>query len=111
MNKKKWIGIVLAGAAVCLILVMAAGSFLGVKAEKAQAVKGAVADYYTEEGVLKSGKEYQLIAEVSGPVSEILVSENVPVKKGDLLAVIGSTEIPAMSIENIWCLKKIWTNF
>ena len=40
-----------------------------------------VEDYYTEDGVISFGEEYSIISEVNGPVKELLVKENDPVKQ------------------------------
>ena len=64
----------------CLI---AAGS--GIKTETARAVRKTVEDSASEEGVISSGEEKAVLSEVSGPVAEILVSENDRVKAGQVL--------------------------
>ena len=92
MKKKKIIaGVAAAG---CIIAVL--GVFLlggsGTKVEKAIAVREHMTDFYTEEGILSNGKQYEIIAEVSGAVKEIAVEENGQVKKGDVLLLIDSTD-------------------
>ncbi|MBO5573950.1 MAG: biotin/lipoyl-binding protein, partial [Clostridium sp.] len=57
----------------------------GIKAETAQAVRKAVEDTASEEGVISSGEEKAILSEVSGPVAGILVSENDRVKEGQVL--------------------------
>ena len=53
--------------------------------ECARAAIQDVEDYYTEDGVISFGEEYSIISEVNGPVKELLVKENDPVKQGDVL--------------------------
>lgn len=84
------------GTAVLAAAALAAGiAYAGSRGQQvatAVAVAGAVEDYYTEEGTISSGKEYQVIARVSGPIDEILVRENSPVQKGDLLFTIDGSD-------------------
>ena len=82
-----------------LLLLCGAGGFAayrlhktGVPAEISPAVRKAVRDSYTEEGVIRAGEAYQVIPEVSGPVAELCVSENQVVHAGDLLFRIDDTE-------------------
>ena len=53
--------------------------------ECARAAIQDVEDYYTEDGVISFGEEYSIISEVNRPVKELLVKENDPVKQGDVL--------------------------
>ncbi len=78
-------GILLLAAAACVL-----GS--GVKAEKAGAVRKTVEDVVTEEGVISSGPQVTVLSEVSGPVKEILASENDKVKAGAVLYRIDSVQ-------------------
>lgn len=80
------IGVILLGAAAYWFF----GS--GVSAETAVVDRGLVEDVYTEEGTLSFGKEYLVIAEVSGPVEQILVQENQTVKKGQTLLLLNASE-------------------
>lgn len=84
-------GVVAAG---CMIAVLGVLFFGGgaAKVDKATVVREHVTDFYTEEGVLSSGKQYEIIAEVSGAVQEIAVEENAHVKKGDVLLQIDSAD-------------------
>lgn len=75
--------IVLAGAAVKL----AHGSG-GMSVGTSAAVKGAMEDHYTEEGRITFGNEHKVIAQVSGPVGQIMVRENSRVEKGQVLFTI-----------------------
>lgn len=63
----------------------------GKRVETSVAVKETVEDQYTEEGRISFGNEYRVIAQVSGPVSQILVGENSQVKKGQVLFTVDPT--------------------
>ncbi|MDO4295120.1 MAG: HlyD family efflux transporter periplasmic adaptor subunit [bacterium] len=88
MEKKKklllggFMLVLLAGAALAL-----AGG-LGeekLEVELAKAERGAIEDWYTEEGVLSLGRDYAILAEVQGAVREICVQKNERVEEGQLL--------------------------
>lgn len=93
VKKKKWI-LLVAGAAVLAAAAVgfAAGPMSGTKVETALAERMNVEDYYTEEGVITFGGEYQVMAQASGPIGEILVEVNDPVEEGQLLFTIDSTD-------------------
>lgn len=80
--------VVLAAAVISL----AAGRGKGTKVETALAQRMDVEDHYTEEGVITLGEEHQVMAQVSGPVGEILVEVNDLVEEGQLLFTIDSTD-------------------
>lgn len=85
----------LLGAAVLAAATAAVGAYAGSRGQRvatAVAATGAVEDYYTEEGTISSGKEYRVIARVSGPVEEIFVKENSEVQKGELLFTIDGSD-------------------
>ena len=83
---------ILAAVGVCLILTVVYMKNSGTKVERAVVVKEHVEDFYTEEGVLSGGRQYRIIAEVSGPVKEIDAKENAKVKKGEVLLQIDSSD-------------------
>lgn len=91
MKKRKklliTIAVVILLAAVFLLLTRGSG---GKSVETSAALKETVEDQYTEQGRISFGKEYRVIAQVSGPVKQILVEENSPVKKGQVLFTIDS---------------------
>ena len=68
---------ILAAVGVCLILTVVYMKNSGTKVERAVVVKEHVEDFYTEEGVLSGGRQYRIIAEVSGPVKEIAAKEPI----------------------------------
>lgn len=93
MKKKK----ILFSALALLLVAGCAGAWLvmknqGQKAELTAAVMEPVEDWYTEEGVVALGGEYQVIAQVSGQIKEIYTEENERVSAGDLLFAIDSTD-------------------
>ncbi|MDO5550195.1 MAG: biotin/lipoyl-binding protein [Lachnospiraceae bacterium] len=80
--------VVLAAAVISLT----AGRGKGTKVETALAQRMDVEDHYTEEGVITFGEEYQVMAQASGPIGEILVDINDLVEEGQLLFTIDSTD-------------------
>lgn len=92
MKKKRILVLVLAGilAAGCMAFLIFYNG--GQEAETVKAALETVEDWYTEEGVVALGGEYQVISQVFGPVKEILVKENQRVEEGDVLFVIDSTD-------------------
>lgn len=92
MSRKKVIAGILAAAGVCLILSVVFMKNRGISVERAVVLREHVEDFYTEEGVLRGGKQYRIIAEVSGAVKEIAAKENAKVKKGDVLLLIDSSD-------------------
>lgn len=88
MQKRKKIGIgVLVLAALAGVVFVLAGG-LGeekLEVELTTAKRGAIEDWYTEEGVLASGTDYSILAEVQGAVSEICVQKNEKVEEGQVL--------------------------
>lgn len=92
MSKKKVMaGILAAGAAAAVLGTL----FVSIRAKKAETVmvsRGHVEDFYTEEGVWRGGKTYEIIAEVSGGVEEAAAQENARVKKGDVLLVVDKSD-------------------
>ena len=93
-TKKKRILLFFTGAAVLL----AAGGIMILKnavqkAETTPAVLQTVEDYYTEEGIISMGTEYQVIAQASGQITQVLAKENTSVRAEDILLIIDSTEL------------------
>lgn len=82
------IAAVLILAAVILTLMSKSG---GKSVATSAVLKEAVEDEYTEEGRISFGKEYRVIAQVSGPVKELMAGENSRVEKGQVLLTIDST--------------------
>ncbi|MDO5350166.1 MAG: biotin/lipoyl-binding protein [Lachnospiraceae bacterium] len=80
--------VVLAAAVISLT----AGRGKGTKVETALAQRMDVEDHYTEEGVITFGEEYQVMAQASGPIGEIMVDVNDLVEEGQLLFTIDSTD-------------------
>ena len=52
-----------------------------------------VNDTYKENAVISLGKEYHILSKVNGSIEEVLVNENSPVKKGDVLIKISSRDL------------------
>ena len=82
-----------------LVLLCAAGGCIfwlhqkgGPKVAKAQVMRRALTDTYTEEGRLTGGDRLSIVSEVSGPVAEIFVSQNTKVHTGDLLYKISDSD-------------------
>lgn len=80
-----------------------ASGFGAVKVRTVSAERKSVSDSYTEDGSISLGDSCKIISEVSGPVEEVMVSQNQPVKKGDVLYRIGtedySYELEALKAE------------
>lgn len=87
----KWKGWKYRKAASAAAVVVLIGAGIMVYQGRTRAVECAraaiqdVEDYYTEDGVISFGEEYSIISEVNGTVKELLVKENDPVKQGDVL--------------------------
>ena len=62
------------------------------KVESTRVRRGAVTDWYTESGTIRSGDRVEIVSKVSGDVREVLVAENSAVRKGDVLLRIDSRE-------------------
>ena len=82
-----------------LVLLCAAGGCIfwlhqkrGPKVAKAFVTRRALTDTYTEEGRLTGGDRLSIVSEVSGPVAEILVSQNTEVHAGDPLYKISDND-------------------
>ena len=93
-TKKRRILLFFTGAAVLL----AAGGIMILKnavqkAETTPAVLQTVEDYYTEEGIISMGTEYQVIAQASGQIAQVLAKENTSVRAEEILLIIDSTEL------------------
>lgn len=84
LSVKKRAAVTGGGAAAVLALALL-GLPGGQKVEMERARIMPVEDYYTEEGVISSGGEYQVTSRVSGPVGEVFVEENDRVRAGDAL--------------------------
>ena len=86
------VAVVLA-AAVCLAAAAGIGPFRrGVAVELAAAERRDVEDRVSEEGRISAAGRVLYIAEVSGPVEEVAVTENSAVRAGDLLFRISDSE-------------------
>lgn len=94
----KWKGWKYRKAASAAAVVVLIGAGIMVYQGRTRAVECAraaiqdVEDYYTEDGVISFGEEYSIISEVNGPVKELLVKENDPVKQGDVLFEVGTSD-------------------
>ena len=84
------------GGLIALLVIAAAGYQLLIgsrlKVERTRVSRGAVTDWYTESGTIRSGDSVGIVSKVSGDVREVLVSENSVVQKGDVLLRIDSRE-------------------
>ncbi|ETP73627.1 multidrug resistance efflux pump [Lachnospiraceae bacterium JC7] len=69
-----------------------ASGFGAVKVRTVSAERKSVSDSYTEDGSISLGDSCKIISEVSGPVEEVMVSQNQSVKKGDVLYRIGTED-------------------
>ena len=78
--------------AAVLLLAGAAGfagyQFSALPVEYTEVVQEHVEDWYLENGTLKLGEDYMQISQISGDLSQVCVSENQPVSKGELMFVI-----------------------
>lgn len=92
IRKKRFFGLLGVGIILLVLLQLIAGT-RGVKVSAITVTKGELHDYYTEEGVLKAGIEYQVISKITGSIESIEVSENMEVKKDDLLLVISDRDL------------------
>lgn len=85
--------------AAVLLIILAAAVYVvkngnkGVEVEVYTVENSAVNDVYKESGVVKSGDKYHIIAKTSGSINEVLVSENTPVKAGDVLVRIDTRDL------------------
>ena len=87
--------ILIGGVAVVCVLLAACAAMQGkgaLKVETAAATRGPVSDYYTEEGAIAFGGDYQVVAQAEGPVEQLFTEENKVIKKGDVLLLIDSTD-------------------
>ena len=82
------------GGLIALLVIAAAGYQLLIgsrlKVESTRVSRGAVTDWYTESGTIRSGDSVEIVSKVNGDVCEVLVSENSVVQKGDVLLRIDS---------------------
>ena len=73
------------GGLIALLVIAAAGYQLLIgsrlKVERTRVSRGAVTDWYTESGTIRSGDSVGIVSKVSGDVREVLVSENSVVQK------------------------------
>ena len=92
-KRKKIVFAACGGVAILLIVSLAVKGARGMEVETAAVSKGDVEDIYTEEGTISFGRDYQVMTQVSGPVSEICVEENSEVKKGDILFTIDDKDL------------------
>ena len=78
--------------AVLVIAAVGYHLFIGsrLKVERTKVHRGAVTDWYTESGTIRSGDSVEILSKVSGDVRDVLVSENSRVQKGDVLLRIDS---------------------
>ncbi|WP_168171749.1 efflux RND transporter periplasmic adaptor subunit [Oribacterium sp. C9] len=92
---KKKVILIAVGMAVVLVggtIYGCASGFGAVKVRTVSAERKSVSDSYTEDGSISLGDSCKIISEVSGPVEEVVVSKNQPVKKGDVLYRIGTED-------------------
>ena len=92
MRKKKYVLvfiIILLSVLMCFILVM---GLRGQKVSTTNVKVGDIDDFYTEDGTLSFGDEYDIITKVSGTVKDVYVEENAHVKKGDILFAVDDTD-------------------
>lgn len=87
----------LAGLALAVIAGAAAAAGMGpfrrgVPVEMARAERRDVEDRISEDGRISASERVLYIAEVSGPVEEVAVAENSPVRAGDLLFRLSDSE-------------------
>lgn len=92
IRKKYFFGL-LGGGIILLVLLQLVAGTRGVKVNSITVTRGGLHDYYTEEGVLKAGLEYQVISKITGTIESVEVSENTKIKKGDLLLVISDRDL------------------
>ena len=82
------------GGLIALLVIAAAGYQLLIgsrlKVESTRVSRGAVTDWYTESGTIRSGDSVEIVSKVNGDVREVLVAENSVVQKGDVLLRIDS---------------------
>ncbi|HCD45819.1 MAG TPA: efflux transporter periplasmic adaptor subunit [Lachnoclostridium sp.] len=93
-GRKKKLCFLVAGIVLVLVIGSAAvKSFKGTPVQTVAASYGTVEDRYTEEGTITAGGDYRLVSEVSGPVKEVMVSENDGVKAGDILFTVDERDL------------------
>ncbi len=92
--KKKVILIAVGIAAISVLALVygCASGFGAVKVRTVSAGRKSVSDSYTEDGTISLGESFKVVSEVSGPVTEVDVSENQSVKKGTVLYRIGTDD-------------------
>lgn len=91
-TKKNIFGLLGVGV-VLVILLQIIVATRGEKVSSITVKKENMTDYYTEEGVLNAGAEYQVYSKITGAIESVAVSENMEVKKGDLLFVISDRDL------------------
>ena len=92
--RKKFKFIIIAAAIiVAAAMYMLKNSSKALEVEAYTVVLSDVNDVYKEDGVIKSGDKYHIIAKTSGSIQEVLVAENTPVKAGDVLVRIDTRDL------------------
>jgi HlyD family secretion protein len=92
-NAKKIIGRI--SLAVIMLIILGIIAFLFLRPPELSVIEIAPEDvhsYFTEEGIIKNGVSVNVISEVSGNVTDVLIEEDTRVKKGDVIAHIDSKE-------------------
>lgn len=103
MDKKKGLSRIFSGKKkvilICIAALAAAAIIIINNLNKAVSVElytvnlGSVNDTYKESAVISLGDKYHILSKVSGNILEVLVDENSPVKKGDVLIKIDSRDL------------------
>lgn len=92
--RKKFKFIIIAAAIIAAAaMYMLKNSSKALEVEAYTVVLSDVNDVYKEDGVIKSGDKYHIIAKTSGSIQEVLVAENTPVKSGDVLVRIDTRDL------------------
>ena len=92
--RKKFKFIIIAAAIIAAAaMYMLKNSSKALEVEVYTVVLSDVNDVYKEDGVIKSGDKYHIIAKTSGSIQEVLVAENTPVKAGDVLVRIDTRDL------------------
>lgn len=92
IGRKKWLAVPVIAAAVIAAALWAAVGSSGTAVKMETVSRQDIEDYYTEEGTISFGDEYQVSAQVTGPVGSVLAAENDQVEEGEILFTIDSTD-------------------
>lgn len=91
--KKKIIGIVIGIAVIGTVGFYMANQSGGIEVNTAEVVKGDIAEYVEELGVVKSKNHVSIYAPAAGKVSEVLVDIGDKINKGDVLVKLDEDEL------------------